>query len=29
MNWIHHRLITKEVKVGDLGIGGTNPIRIL
>jgi (E)-4-hydroxy-3-methylbut-2-enyl-diphosphate synthase len=28
MNWIHHRLITKEVKVGDLGIGGKNPIRI-
>ena len=28
MNWIHHRLITKEVKVGDLGIGGKNQIRI-
>ena len=28
MNWIHQRLITKEVKVGDLGIGGKNPIRV-
>lgn len=28
MNYIHNRLITKEVNVGDLGIGGKNPIRI-
>lgn len=28
MNFVHQRFITQEVKVGEVGIGGKNPIRI-
>jgi (E)-4-hydroxy-3-methylbut-2-enyl-diphosphate synthase len=26
--WVYHRRLTREVKVGNVGVGGSNPIRV-
>src|SRR6201995_3015842 len=26
--WVYHRRLTREVKVGNVGVGGCNPIRV-
>jgi (E)-4-hydroxy-3-methylbut-2-enyl-diphosphate synthase len=26
--WVYHRRVTREVKVGNVGVGGSNPIRV-